>query len=139
MAEKKNSSQAEKKVSNTKKKVTEQASTKAQKSSAKKPAASGKKAPQVKTEYENPIPTSAIVAVFSLLLFILFVVISVNPDGALLKVIQSVVLGLIGPAGFYFSIPALLYLFVINTFSRKNAAKMRSFCLLAFVLLCGAI
>ena len=139
MAEKKNSSQAEKKVSKTKKKVTEQASTKAQKSSAKKPAASGKKAPQVKTEYENPIPTSAIVAVFSLLLFILFVVISVNPDGALLKVIQSVVLGLIGPAGFYFSIPALLYLFVINTFSRKNAAKMRSFCLLAFVLLCGAI
>ena len=139
MAEKKNSSQAEKKVSNTKKKVTEHASTKAQKSSAKKPAASGKKAPQVKTEYENPIPTSAIVAVFSLLLFILFVVISVNPDGALLKVIQSVVLGLIGPAGFYFSIPALLYLFVINTFSRKNAAKMRSFCLLAFVLLCGAI
>ncbi len=139
MAKKKNSSQAEKRVSNTKKKVTEQASTKAQKSAAKKPAASGKKAPQVKTEYENPIPTSAIVAVFSLLLFILFVVISVNPDGALLKVIQSVVLGLIGPAGFYFSIPALLYLFVINTFSRKNAAKMRSFCLMAFVLLCGAI
>ena len=144
MAEKKTSSRAEKKVSDTKKKVTEEASTKAQKSAAKKPAAkktttSTKKTPSVKTEYENPIPTSAIVAIFSLLLFILFVVISVNPDGALLKVIKSVVLGLIGPAGFYFSIPALLYLFVIHTFSRKNAATMRSFCLMAFVLLCGAI
>jgi len=141
MAEKKTSSRAEKIVSDTKKKVTSDASAKpsSRKGPAKKPAKPPKKAPNVKTEYENPISTNAIVAIFSILLFILFVVISVNPDGALLKVIKSVVLGLIGQAGFYFSIPALLYLFVIHTFSRRTAVRMRSFCLVAFVFLCGGI
>lgn len=141
MAEKKTSSRAEKMVSDTKKKVTSDAAAKpaSKKSAAKKPANPPKKAPKVKTEYENPIPTNAIVSIFSILLFILFVVISVNPDGALLKVIKSVVLGLIGQAGFYFSIPALLYMFVIHTFSRKTAVRMRSFCLIAFVFLCGGI
>ena len=66
-------------------------------------------------------------------------VISVNPDGALLKIIQSVVLGLVGQAGFYFAIPGLLYLFVIHTFGRKNAPTMRSVCTLIFVFLCGCI
>ena len=69
----------------------------------------------------------------------LFLVIAVNPDGALLKVIQSVVLGLIGQAGFYFSIPALFYLFVIRLFRRKTALRFRSFCVIVFVFLCGSV
>ena len=56
----------------------------------------------------------------AILLFALFVVISVNPDGWLLEIIQSVVLGLVGQAGFYFAIPGLLYLFVIHTFGRQK-------------------
>ncbi len=142
MAEKKTSSKAEKKVTQTKKKASD-AGTSAKRSSqksAKKSSATPQKA--AKTEYENPIPASFVVAVLSIALFILFVVISVNPEGALLQVVKAVVLGLVGQAGFYFSIPALLYLFVIHityAFSRKTSVKMRTACVLCFVFLCGAI
>ena len=140
MAAKKTSSRAEKIVSDTKKKVSSSAGTKSSsKSTSSKKSASSKKKASVSTEYENPISSSAIAAIFSFLLFILFVVISVNPEGALLKVVKSVVLGLIGQAGFYVSIPALLYLFVINTFGRKTNVRMRSVCLILFVLFAGMI
>lgn len=139
MAEKKTASKAEKMVSDAKKKTPAAASSTkpAPAKSAKKKTSA--KTPKVKTEYENPIPASWVVAFLSMALFILFVVISVNPDGALLKVVKSVVLGLVGPAGFYFSIPAFLYLFVIHAFSRKTAVQMRSICALCFVFLSGAI
>jgi len=137
MAQKKDSSRAEKMVSQTKKKTPAQSAPKGKQ--AKKPAPAPKKAPPVKTEYDNPIPSTAITAMLSLLLFILFGVIAVNPEGALLRVVQSVVLGLIGRAGFYFAIPALLYLFFINAFGKKDAVRMRSVCLVVFILLCGAI
>ena len=139
MAEKKSASRAEKAVSDAKKKTPSASS--APKVSGKSKAAPAKKTASGKTGSppENPIPVSAIISIVSLGLFILFVVISVNPDGALLKLVQNVVLGLIGQAGFYFSIPALLYLFVIHTFSRKTAVKMRSICVLCFVFFCGCI
>ena len=139
---KKTASKAEKMVSDTKKKTSAANSTSkssSKKSAAKKAPAPAKRAPKVKTEYENPIPTSVLAAIISILLFILFLVISVNPEGALLLVVKSVILGLIGQAGFYFSIPALLYLFVINTFGRKTAVRMRSICTIVFVFLCGVI
>ena len=134
MAEKKTASRAEQAVSGAKKKT---ASGSASKSCGKKstPAKSAK----YKTEYEPAVPPHFLIAAVSILLFALFVVISVNPDGALLKIIQSVVLGLVGQAGFYFAIPGLLYLFVIHTFGRKNAPTMRSACTLIFVFLCGCI
>ena len=140
MAGKKTSSRAEKIVSDTKKKVTSAggSSSASKKSTSRKSTSSGKKA-TVTTEYESPIPSSAIVAIFSFLLFILFVVITVNPEGALLAAVKSIVLGLIGQVGFYCSIPALLYLFIIHTFSRKTAVKMRSVCLILFVVFCGMI
>ena len=138
MAEKNSSSRAAKAVSNAKKNTSGSANKST--STAAKKSAGAKKTPVVKTEYDKTaIPVNVTVALISITLFILFVVISVNPDGALLQVIQSVVLGLIGQAGFYFSIPALLYLFVIHTFSRKTAVRMRSICVVAFVFLCGSV
>ena len=134
MAEKKTASRAEQAVSGAKKKT---ASGSASKSSGKKSAPA--KSAKYKTEYERAVPPHFLIAAVSILLFALFVVISVNPDGALLKIIQSVVLGLVGQAGFYFAIPGLLYLFVIHTFGRKNAPTMRSVCTLIFVFLCGCI
>ena len=142
MAKKKTASQAEKMVTDAKKKTSANNSTsksKPKKPPTKKAPTSAKGTPKVKTEYENPIPVNVVVALISILLFILFVLISVNPEGALLMVIKSIVLGLIGQAGFYFSIPALLYLFVINAFGRKTAVKMRSFCVVMFAFLCGVI
>ena len=138
MAEKKKSSRAAKAVSDAKKKTS--GSSQGKKTSGKKTSESNHNKPVVTTEYDHDkIPGSLIVALVSLALFVLFVVISVNPDGALLKVIQSVVLGLIGQAGFYFSIPALLYLFLIHTFRQKRPVKMRSICVIVFVFLCGCV
>ena len=134
MADNKKTTRAEKAVSSEKKK-TETAASK----SGNTKSTAQKKSSRVTTEYEHQIPARAVIACVSIALFILFLVISINPDGALLKVIQSVVLGLIGPGGFYISIPALLYLFVIQTFGRKSSAAMRSVCLLLFILSFGSI
>jgi len=138
MAAEKKPSRAEKAVSEAKKKASSTA-TKDTKASAKKAEASKRKNTTVKTEYENQIPVNLVIALISLCLFVLFLVISINPEGALLKVIQNIVLGMIGKVGFYFSIPALLYLFVIHAFRSKTAVTMRSWCLVLFVLLCGCI
>ena len=140
MAKKNGESQAEKRVSDTKKKASAASST--SKSTAKKSAAKktpAKTPPKVKTEYENPIPSGVVVAIICFFLFILFLLISIKPEGALLMLVKSVVLGLIGQAGFYFSIPALFYLFFINTFGRKTAVRMRSVCTVIFVFLSGVI
>ena len=88
MAEKKTASRAEQAVSGAKKKTSS--------GSASKP--SGKKSTpakntKYKTEYERAVPPHFLIAAVSILLFALFVVISVNPDGKLLELIPSVVLG----------------------------------------------
>ena len=139
MAEKKGSSRAEKAVSNVKKKVDAPASSK---SAGKKTAAGkgSKKKSTVKTEYDSlGIPANTLIAIVSLLLFILFLIISIKPDGALLRIVLSFVLGLLGQAGFYFSIPAFLYLFLIHTFGRKTRVTLRSVCTILFVIVCGSI
>ena len=137
MAKKKASSQAEKIVTDTKRKAPP-----AKSNSKKKPpkkAANSKKAPKVGTEYENPVSTSLVTTLISFCLFLLFVLICVKPEGALLMVVKSVVLGLVGRAGFYFLIPALLYMALINLFGRKMAVRLRGTCAIAFALLCGVI
>ena len=87
MAEKQKNSRAEKAVSGSKKKSEAQ--------NAGKNTTPAKKTSRVSTVYERSLPVNAVVACVSIFLFILFLVISINPEGALLKVIQSVVLGLI--------------------------------------------
>ena len=141
MAAKKASSRADKVVSNAKKKGPSGASSKSvsKKKAAAAQKAAEKKPPQVKTEYEQAVPNNVVTALVCLLLFALFAIMSFNSDGALLQVVKSVVLGLIGQAAFYFSIPALLYLFIIHIFNRRKAVRLRSFCVVAFVCFCGAL
>ena len=90
-------------------------------------------------DFAGGLAPNVLFAFLSIVLFILFLVIAVNPDGALLRAMKSVILGLLGQIGFYFFIPAFLYLFFIQTFGRKHAPTMRSICLIAFVLLSGSI
>ena len=137
MAKKKPSSQAEKIVTDTKRKAPP-AKSNSQKKPPKK-AANSKKTPKVGTEYENPVSSGLVTALISFCLFVLFALICVKPEGALLMVVKSVVLGLVGRAGFYFLIPALLYMTFINLFGRKIAVRMRSVCAVLFALLCGVI
>ena len=85
------------------------------------------------------VPFRLITSLICLALFILFLVIFLQPDGALVKLFQGFVLGLIGWTSFYVAIPALLYLFTIQAFSGKRPILLRSVCLIVFVLLCGCI
>ena len=121
MAQKKSGSRADKAVSGSQKNT--------------KPAAQKKQ-----TTAPGPaIPVDWLIAFVSLVLFVLFLIIAINPEGVLLQAIRSFMMGMIGQVGFYFSIPALLYMFVIHIFGRKTKVRMRSICLLLFVFLCSCI
>ena len=82
------------------------------------------------SDFSGGLAPNVLIAVLSLVLFVLFLAVAINPDGALLRMMKSVFFGLLGEAGFYFSIPALAYLFVIQTLGRKHAPAMRSICLM---------
>ncbi len=92
-----------------------------------------------KQERGFSVPVRLISSAAAAVLFILFLVMLLNPDGALVRLIYSFILGLVGNVAFYVSIPALLYFFIIQAFSGNRPVKMRSWCLLAFVLICGCI
>ena len=134
-----NPSRAEKAVTDAKKKTPAAKSASKKSNPGKKN--NSRKAPVTKTEYDRiPIPANVIAAVVSIALFTVFIVISINPEGAILRILQTFIFGLIGQAGFYFSIPALLYLFFLNAFRKKmRAVRMRSICTLMFVFCCGII
>ena len=125
MADRNRKSQAEKAASSSRQKANKT-------SSQKKTAASV-------ANKENSIPVRLISSASFLILFILFVVIFFNPDGALMKIIKDLVSGFIGLVGFGVSIPGLLYLFFIHAFSGQRPVKMRTLCLAAFTVLCGCI
>ena len=90
-------------------------------------------------DFAGGLAPNVLAAVLCACLFVLFLVIAINPDGALLRALKSVVLGLLGQVGFYFSIPALAGIFLIQTFGRKQKPAMRSICVIAFVCFCGSI
>ena len=151
MADSKHKSQAEKAVSAAKSKNTSAAkkATASKPAASKNPPAKGKdvassakktpaKAP-VQPEADQGIPPRFFSAVICLGLFIFFIVAVFKPEGALVKVINNVVLGLIGKVSFYISIFALLYLFCIHAFSGKRPVAGRTVCVLLFLLISGAI
>lgn len=129
MAVKKKASQAQKAVSDAKK----------NEKSTKKSSAASSNANVKNKDFENSIPKNYMIAFISIALFIVFLVAAINPDGWLLVLIESIVKGLIGAVGFYFSIPALLYIFFIQIFGKKSKTTMRTLCVIAFVLICGCI
>ena len=140
MAEKKSQSRAEKAVSDVKKNTGASNSAKsAPKKNTQKKASSGKKTTSRAEQAAQKVPFSVLVSIISLAVFFLLVVLWVNPEGALLRFLKSLFLGLFGQAGFYFSAPVALFLFIINTFNRRSAVKMRSICAMIFVLLCGCL
>ena len=88
---------------------------------------------------ENKIPVRVITSVTFLALFLLFLVVSFKPGGVIIDLVENLIHGLIGRAGFLVSILGLLYLFIIHAFSGKRPVKMRSICVVCFVILCGCI
>lgn len=101
-----------------------------------KSVASGNKGTSVNS---SDIPVRLITSALFLALFVLFLVAFFYPEGALIKLFSSFVHGLIGPAGFVVSIPVTLYLFIIHAFSGERPVKMRTVCLVGFILATGCI
>ena len=85
------------------------------------------------------IPTRLVTSVICLGLFLVFLVMALQPEGALISWFLTFVQGLIGQTAFYVAIPGLLYLFIIQAFSGKKPVVLRSVSLIIFVLLCGCI
>ena len=85
------------------------------------------------------IPPRLISSAVFLSLFVLFLVMLFTHDGKIVNWLYNIVLGLIGYIGFYFSIPVLLYLFVVHAFSGKRPIIMRTICAISFVLICGSL
>lgn len=125
MAEQKRKSQAEKAAKSSRKSTGSSKSKNSNKRSEKD---------QIQ---EGGIPTRFISAAVCLILFILFLVIALQPEGVLTRLVESILLGLIGRVAFLISIPALLYLFFIQAFSGNRPVIMRSICVVVVVLLCG--
>ena len=98
-----------------------------------------KKSAPASQEQSVVIPPRLISSVICGGLFVLFLVIFMNQEGALTKLIYQFLLGMFGDICFYVAIPALLYMFFIQAFSGKRPVIMRSVCLGLFVLICGCI
>ena len=131
MAEKKTKSQAEKAVSSAKN---------SKKTSTKSTPKNNSKDKKVESTEKNTLISGRLLTCgICLALFVVFLVIFLEPEGALVKLIANILYGLIGKVAFLVSIPALLYLFFIHAFSGKRPVIMRSVCLGAFVICCGCI
>ncbi len=124
MAQKKSASQAQKAAAKSKSNKTA-------------PTKKGKNAP--KPEEKVVIPPRLISSVVCAALFLLFLIIFLNQDGALTKLVYHVILGIFGSVSFYIAIPVLLYMFIIQAFSGKRPVIMRTVSLGCFVLICGCI
>ena len=122
------------------KKTTSQAQRAASKSKKSKAVSAEKTQTNVQPQ-EQPfrVPPRLISSVVCAALFVLFLVTFLNQEGVLTKLIYHFVLGMFGEVCFYISIPALLYMFIIQAFSGKRPVIMRSVSLGIFVVLCGCI
>ena len=131
MAEKKHKTQAEKAASADKNKKRSESKASSGKNVQKKTEKEEKK--------EQQVPVRFITSVIFLGIFILLLVIFLNPEGALTMLLEGIILGLVGRVGFIVSIPGVLYLFIIHAFSGKRPVIMRSICIGLFIFLCGGI
>lgn len=127
MAEKKRKSQAERTADAAKAK------------NPKKNSGTSKKNSAEPAKKESRIPIRVLSSLIFLGLFILFLVIAIHPEGAIVKALDSFFHGILGQVGFIVSIPAMLYLFGVHAFSGKRPVSMRTICVALFVILCGCL
>lgn len=92
-----------------------------------------------KSENKIEIPVRLISSVACLILFLIFLVAFFLPEGLFVTVLSNFIYGMIGKAGFVIAIPVLLYLFIIHAFSGERPIRMRTICLISFLLLFSCI
>ncbi len=134
MANQKHKTHAEKAASAAKNKTVKKSTCNTKSKGNNKPKI---RANTVKEPINIPIRLISSVLCFGLLL--LFVVAYFFPEGALVNLFSNFICGLIGRTGFVVAIPVLLYLFVIHAFSGNRPIRMRTVCLILFMLACGCM
>ena len=112
---------------------------KARKNTASKSSKNAKSANSAATNQKSDIPVRLISSLIWLALFVLFLIIAFLPGGVVIDLFSSLIYGLIGKVSFTVAIPVLLYLFIIHAFSGNRPIKMRTVCLIGFVIACGCI
>ncbi len=131
---------AEKKKTQAQKAASARKSVAARKDTKDTESKRSKKAEKVEAEKKTNIPVRLITAAAALCAFLIFLFAALYPDALFFGFWQKyIILPLFGQVAFYVAIPALLYLFIIQAFSRKQPVIQRSICLIAFVLICGCI
>ncbi len=103
---------------------------------ARTPSVKQKNTPE--TEYGG-LPLRFITSTVFLGLFVLLLVVAIVPQGAVIVIMDNLLHGLLGGAGFIVTIPAMLYLFFIHAFSGKRPVLMRTVCMFAFISCCGCL
>ena len=137
MAQKKNSSKAAQVAASSRKKAGSGKSGAESKKKTDSKRADNKKNDSKTPEKGRDIPVRLISSIVFLALFVLFLVIFITPNGAILHLLYNLMLGLFGKVAFYASIPGFLYLFFVHAFSGKRPVILRSICIGLFILLCG--
>ena len=141
MAKKNTRSVAEKVTSHAKKKTTsgkKAVSEKKTKKGGEKEQTSKKLTLQERIQKWD-IPPRFFTSAFFLVCFIFLLVIFLAPEGLIIQLMEVMIHGIFGRVGFLVSIPVSLYLFIIHAFSAGRPVKMRTFCLVSFVIICGCI
>ena len=141
MAKKNSRSVAEKVTSNKKKKTAARAKNTSKKNSTKAAESEKitKRAALRETVKNWDIPPRFYSSALFLACFLLFLVIFLVPEGVVVQFLEVFIHGIFGRVGFLVSIPVSLYLFIIHAFSAGRPVKMRTFCLITFVIICGCI
>ena len=140
MAKKNTRSVAEKVTSNAKKKSTSRGKSTDKKNPKKGSEANVSQSLSLRERIQKwGIPPRFFSAATFLVAFIFLLVIFLVPEGVFVQLLEVFLHGLLGRTGFLVAIPISLYLFIIHAFSSGRPVKMRTFCLLSFVIVCGCI
>lgn len=90
-------------------------------------------------EEKTKIPVRFITSSVFISLFIILLIAAFQSDGIILSFFKNIISGLIGSTGYVILIPVLLYLFYIHAFSGPRPVKMRTVCIVSFLIICGCI
>ncbi len=87
----------------------------------------------------SEMPLRYLLAIVCFVLFVVLLVVQLNPQGALVTLLGQFLRGLLGHTGYLILIPVMLLLCFIFGFSGKKPVTVRAVCALLFVFFCGCI
>ena len=102
------------------------------------PSAASRAAQKILGEHSG-LPARIIGAISCAVLFVLFLMALLKPDGMILVMLRKVFQGLFGRVVFYIAIPAFLYAAYVLLANRKRPVCMQLACTVFFCIFCGTL